>query len=79
MNKFMIIELDYRGLKCPLPILRLRKALKNNQPGKQFRVLTNDQNSAKDIKTFCKVSGGKIISLEEKNSVFCFHINFNEE
>ena len=79
MNKIMIIELDYRGLKCPLPVLRLRKALKNKHPGKQYRVLTSDQNSVKDIKTFCKISGGEIISLEEKDSVFYFLISFDEE
>ncbi|MDC0074065.1 sulfurtransferase TusA family protein [Alphaproteobacteria bacterium] len=75
----MIIDLDYRGLKCPLPVLRLRKALKNKQSSKQYRVLTSDHNSVKDIKTFCKISGGEIISLEEKDSVFCFLINFNKE
>ena len=45
-------ELDARGLKCPLPVLRARKALKDVAPGAELRVLATDPSAVKDFTAF---------------------------
>jgi tRNA 2-thiouridine synthesizing protein A len=53
----MTDTLDARGLKCPLPVLRARKALGNVAPGGTLSVLTTDPAAPKDFASFCEQSG----------------------
>ncbi|EFO32684.1 sulfurtransferase TusA [Roseibium sp. TrichSKD4] len=53
--------LDLKGLKCPLPVLKTRKALTTLQPGDRLEVLTTDPMAAIDIPHFCNEAGHHLI------------------
>jgi len=57
-------ELDLLGLKCPLPVLRTRKALKNLAPGQRLMVLTSDPVSGIDIPNLVREEGHILDSSE---------------
>ena len=48
--------LNVKGLRCPIPVLKAEKALKNLKTGDILVVLTTDPQAIKDFKAFCKVS-----------------------
>ena len=56
------VFLDAKGLKCPLPVLRARKALKGVAPGGLLEVLADDPAAPKDFRAFCETAG---CALEE--------------
>ncbi len=67
-------ELDARGLNCPLPILRCKKALAEITGGQVLKVMATDPGSVKDFQAFCKQTGNDLLSLEEGEGVYTFHI-----
>jgi tRNA 2-thiouridine synthesizing protein A len=67
-------ELDARGLNCPLPILRAKKALAELTPGQTLRILATDPGSVKDFQAFAKQTGNELLSSAEKNKEFEFFI-----
>lgn len=50
-------ELDARGLNCPLPILKAKKALSDMQSGQTLRVVATDAGSVRDFQAFAKQTG----------------------
>lgn len=67
-------ELDARGLNCPLPILRCKKALAELQGGQVLRVLATDPGSVKDFQAFCRQTGHEMLSSDAANNEFTFII-----
>lgn len=65
-------ELDARGLNCPLPILRCKKALAEISPGQVLKVLTTDAGSVKDFQAFCKQTGNEMLSFNEGEGEYTF-------
>jgi tRNA 2-thiouridine synthesizing protein A len=65
-------ELDARGLNCPLPILRTKKALTDMTSGQVLKVLATDPGSVKDFEAFSKQTGNALLSSESANSEFIF-------
>jgi tRNA 2-thiouridine synthesizing protein A len=65
-------ELDARGLNCPLPILRTKKALTDLQSGQVLKVLATDPGSVKDFQTFARQTGHQLLSHDEVNKEFTF-------
>ena len=63
-------ELDVKGLNCPLPILRTKKALAEMDSGKVLRVLTTDPGSVKDFQAFAKQTGNELLAQSEASNVF---------
>jgi tRNA 2-thiouridine synthesizing protein A len=57
-------ELDARGLKCPLPVLKARKALKTVTVGTVLTVLTTDPGAPEDFAHFCRTTGNELIGTE---------------
>lgn len=58
-------EIDARGLKCPLPILRCKKGLSDMDASKVLKITATDAGSVKDFQAFCKQTGHEMLSLEE--------------
>lgn len=58
-------EVDARGLNCPLPILRTKKALADMQAGQVVRVLATDPGSVKDFQAFAKQTGNELVQAGE--------------
>lgn len=54
--------LDLRGLKCPLPVLRIRKHLRGVASGVRIRVETTDPMAVIDIPHFCREDGHQLLS-----------------
>jgi tRNA 2-thiouridine synthesizing protein A len=65
-------EVDARGLNCPLPILRAKKALADMDSGQILKVLATDPGSQRDFAAFAKQTGNEIVetSVEDKTFVF---------
>jgi tRNA 2-thiouridine synthesizing protein A len=67
-------ELDARGLNCPLPILRAKKALSEMKSGDVLKILTTDPGSVKDFAAFARQTGNELLSTEERSAEFEFHM-----
>jgi len=63
-------ELDTRGLNCPLPVLKARKALKELAAGETLTVLATDPGSLGDFAAFCRTTGNALIEQREDNGVY---------
>lgn len=58
-------EVDARGLNCPLPILRAKKALSEIASGQTVRVLATDPGAVKDFEAFARQTGNTLLSQQE--------------
>ncbi|MHB1092272.1 sulfurtransferase TusA family protein [Thiobacillus sp.] len=65
-------ELDARGLNCPLPILRAKKALADVTSGQVLKILSTDPGSVKDFAAFAKQTGHELVSSAEAGGEFTF-------
>jgi tRNA 2-thiouridine synthesizing protein A len=65
----MIEELDATGLKCPLPVLRLRKRLMALAPGALLRVLADDPVAVVDIPHFCAEEGHSVEEQADRDGI----------
>jgi tRNA 2-thiouridine synthesizing protein A len=65
-------EVDARGLNCPLPILRTKKALNDMVSGQVLRVLATDPGSVRDFEAFAKQTGNQLLQHVEQDGVFSF-------
>ncbi|MFO8142193.1 MAG: sulfurtransferase TusA family protein [Marinobacter sp.] len=66
----VIIEVDARGLECPMPLLQAKRALNRMQPGERLRVLATDQGSVRDFRVFAEQSGHTLLVSEESAGVY---------
>lgn len=67
-------ELDARGLNCPLPILRAKKALTDMASGQVLRIVATDPGSVKDFQAFAKQTGNELLSQSESDKEFTFFL-----
>jgi tRNA 2-thiouridine synthesizing protein A len=67
-------DLDVKGLNCPLPILRTKKALAEMETGQVLRVQATDPGSVKDFAAFAKQTGNELLEQKEENRVFEFYL-----
>lgn len=65
-------DLDARGLNCPLPILKAKKALAEMASGEILRVLATDPGSVRDFQAFCRQTGNELVEHSEANKEFTF-------
>ena len=63
-----------KGLNCPLPILRAKKALKDVPIGGTLQVLATDPGAVKDFEAFCRTTGNELVKSKTENNVFTFVI-----
>ena len=67
-------EIDTRGLNCPLPILRAKKAFSDVQPGQVLKIVATDPGSVKDFEAFSKQTGNELLSSAAGEKEFTFYI-----
>jgi len=67
-------DLDARGLNCPLPILRAKKALTDMQTGQVLRIVSTDLGSVKDFQAFAKQTGNELLSQSEGGGEYTFFL-----
>ena len=63
-------ELDARGLNCPLPILKAKKALSDMRSGEVLRVVSTDPGSMRDFQAFARQTGNELVEQETSNDEF---------
>jgi TusA-related sulfurtransferase len=64
------LEIDTRGLNCPLPILKAKKALTAMQSGQVLKVVSTDTGSVRDFAAFAKQTGNELLSQTTEGSDF---------
>ena len=67
-------ELDARGLNCPLPILKAKKALSDMASGQVLRIIATDPGSEKDFEAFSKQTGNTLLGHSSENHEFTFFL-----
>lgn len=71
-HNFADLTLDAKGLNCPLPILKTKKALKDLEIGQVLEILTTDPGSVPDFNAFCRQTGHELLLTEEAATNFRF-------
>ncbi len=66
--------LDAKGLSCPLPILKTKKAVEALSKDQVLKVVTTDPGSKNDMASWAKRTGNEILKLEEGSGTFTFYI-----
>jgi tRNA 2-thiouridine synthesizing protein A len=67
-------DLDARGLNCPLPILKAKKALAEMMSGEVLRVVATDSGSVRDFQAFAKQTGNQLLEQSESEQEFTFYM-----
>ncbi|MBB3223375.1 tRNA 2-thiouridine synthesizing protein A [Massilia umbonata] len=65
-------EIDARGLNCPLPILKAKKALAELESGQVLRIVATDPGSVRDFQAFAKQTGNPLLSHVQQGAEFTF-------
>ncbi len=64
--------LDLKGLKCPMPLLKAKKALNELAPGALLRVIATDPGSERDFETFSMQSGHALLETTREGDAFVY-------
>ena len=67
-------ELDARGLNCPLPIIKTKKALNDLTSGQVLRVTSTDSGSIKDMEAFAKQTGNALLGSSQEGGDYVFFL-----
>ena len=65
-------EVDARGMACPLPLLKAKKALNGMGPGERVRVLSTDAGSVRDFRVFCEQSGDQLLESFCEDGIYTY-------
>jgi len=68
------LELDARGLNCPLPILRAKKSIQTLSTGQVLHIVATDPGSVKDFEAFCQQTGNELIETVQDGGEYAFNI-----
>ena len=68
------VVLDTKGLNCPLPILKAKKALKGMDDGQVLELASTDPGAIKDFEAFCRATGNELLKAWEDSGVYMFLI-----
>lgn len=66
--------LDVKGMSCPMPLLKTKKAMDSIASGQILEVLGTDPGSRNDLPNWCARSGHQFLGDKEEAGVFCFYI-----
>lgn len=67
-------EIDTRGLNCPLPILRAKKALAEMESGQVLRILATDPGSMRDFQAFARQTGNELLGQETMGKEYIHYL-----
>lgn len=68
------VELDARGLTCPMPLLKLKQSLNKMEPGQVVKVVTTDQGSLRDFAAFLKQVDSELVEQTTEQDEYHFLI-----
>ena len=67
-------DLDTSGLKCPLPVLKAKKALRALDPGERLQVIATDPSALNDFPAYCSETRQRLIEVRTEGTTFVFVI-----
>lgn len=67
-------EVDARGLNCPLPILKAKKALAELTSGQVLKVMSTDPGSLRDFQAFARQTGNEMVGQSEADRIWTFYL-----
>ncbi len=67
-------RLDTKGLNCPIPVLKARRAMKKLAPGDVLEIEATDPGAVADFANFCETTGDELLDSSEGGGVFSFRI-----
>ena len=67
-------ELDCRGMNCPLPILKTKKAIEQLNSGQILKMVATDPGSANDMDAWAKRTGNEIVASEEADGEYTYYV-----
>jgi tRNA 2-thiouridine synthesizing protein A len=65
---------DYKGLFCPMPIVKVSKAIKEIEVGQVLEMLADDPGSKADMRAWARQTGHELLDVREENGVFKFYV-----
>lgn len=68
------VTIDLKGLSCPMPILKIKKQLKDMNSGQVLLAVGTDTGTRNDIGRTCKKDGHELLGIDEEGGVFKFYI-----
>jgi len=66
------VEIDARRLFCPLPVIKLQNAIRQQAPGTRVRIVSTDPGSLNDIPAWCRISGHPVLQIDDLETEFVF-------
>jgi tRNA 2-thiouridine synthesizing protein A len=72
MSEPECVEVDARKLRCPMPLLKAKRALNAMTAGQLLRVLATDSGSQRDFRVFAEQSGHALLESEEREGVYTY-------
>lgn len=67
-----LLELDLRGDRCPMPLLKAKRALNGMDSGQKLRVLATDPGTVRDFALFAEQSGNRLLRSKEQDGVYSY-------
>ncbi len=61
-----VVEVDARGLRCPVPVIRLGAAIRDLAPGALVRLLATDPAARSDVAAFCRMRGHELVEATDE-------------
>ena len=68
------VELDCKGLSCPMPVLKTKKELDKMTAGQVLKMISTDAGSKSDVAALVKRTGHELMNIEEAGNEFTFFI-----
>ncbi|MGB3906180.1 MAG: sulfurtransferase TusA family protein [Anaerolineae bacterium] len=65
---------DYKGLFCPMPIVKVSKDIKDIEVGQVLEMLADDPGSKPDMQAWSKQTGNELLDMQEEGGVFKFYV-----
>ena len=66
--------LDTKGMNCPIPILKAKKALNDVPAGEILEIVATDPGAVADFEAFCRQTGNELVEWKEEGGVYSFQI-----
>ncbi len=73
------VELDARGLSCPMPLMKVSKAIKGMSPGQVIRITATDPGSMSDFKGWTSKTGNPLIEAKEEGGLYTYVIRKGQQ
>ncbi|ANB59763.1 sulfurtransferase TusA family protein [Anoxybacteroides amylolyticum] len=70
----VVKRVDAKGVSCPMPLVKTKKAIDELASGQVLEVQTTDKGAKNDLAAWAKVSGHKLVEMKEENGVLTFWI-----